>query len=138
MNLLLLSAQHFFIASDSLLRPAAGVRLLFAFGSGHFALGAAVFRTIFVDSIFEQAYRPTYRSLSVQRVLSCSRLLWPFANWSSSLCSMMLFISLPLILAYTRFGPMNCSREPNGRTSTPRTLSALQRCHTSSRFEPME
>jgi hypothetical protein len=58
-----LSAQRFFIASDSLLRPA-GVSLL-RFLEAAILLGAAVFRTIFVDSFSSKLIARLIRSLSL-------------------------------------------------------------------------
>jgi hypothetical protein len=59
-----LSAQRFFIASDSLLRPA-DVSPPLRFLEAAILLGAAVFRTIFVDSFSSKLIARLIRSLSL-------------------------------------------------------------------------
>ena len=59
-----LSAQRFFIASDSLLRPA-GVSLPLRFLEAAILLEAAAFRTIFVDSFSSKLIARLIRSLSL-------------------------------------------------------------------------
>ena len=59
-----LSAQRFFIASDSLLRPA-GVSPPLRFLEAAILPGAALFRTIFVDSFSSKLIARLIRSLSL-------------------------------------------------------------------------